>query len=56
MSTRSLLRVELRRVRRDPVLVFFVAVLPLVCYLGFGLALPPGPPGGSGCAAAARRA
>lgn len=40
MSTRSLLRVELRRVRRDPVLVFFVAVLPLVCYLGFGLALP----------------
>lgn len=38
--TAALLRMELRRVVRDPVLLFFVAVLPLACYLGFGLALP----------------
>ena len=38
--TAALLRMDLRRVVRDPVLLFFVAVLPLACYLGFGLALP----------------
>lgn len=37
---RALFLMELRRVRRDPVLLFFVVVLPLVCYLGFGAALP----------------
>lgn len=45
-----LVRLELRRAWRDPVLLFFVVVLPLVCYLGFGAVLPldslPGVDGG----------
>lgn len=41
-----LTRLELRRVRRDPVLLFFVLVLPVVCFLGFGSL--PGPVGAGG--------
>ena len=37
---RALFWVELRRARRDPVLLFFVVVLPVATYLGFGAVMP----------------